>query len=395
MTELKIADPFLRKIVYALGVMAVIVFGFYTLRLIRGLLVFSLDVLSPFLVGLVAAYILAPVVIRLQHQFKLGRVLGTLLVYLIIFLIISLILFFLIPTIMSQLIRLSDALRDAVPALLKWLSENEYVKMDSNFIKSIQETLAKIKIDYEQIASSILPALQKIASGGFSAALGVVKEAFSSLRAVIAFAVFLVFVGIINFYLILDWERIGPFIRKMVPPKHRDRVFHILERMDFAVGGFLRGQIIVAAIIGTSFTVGLFGLGFMGFPALHRFAILIGTVAGVTEFIPYLGSVIGVTPAILIVLFSGGVTWTIKVIALIAVLSLFSLIHAVEGFILQPKIVGKGAGLHPILVLLALFIGAHFGIGGMIIAVPVCAIIRVLIHELYWVPVVERQEPTS
>jgi predicted PurR-regulated permease PerM len=391
MTELKIADPFLRRILYALGVMAVIVFGFYTFGVLKGLLVFGLNVLSPFLIGLIVAYILAPVVIRLQHQLRLGRVLGTLMVYLIIFLVISLILLFLIPTIVSQLIKLSDALREGVPALLKWLSENKYLQMDSNFIKSIQEALAKIKIDHEQIASSILPAFQRIASGGFSAAWSILRETFSSLRAVIAFVGFLVFIGIINFYLILDWERIGPFIRKMVPSKHRERVFHILEKMDFAVGGFLRGQITVAAIVGISFAAGLFGLGFMGFPALRNFAILIGTLAGVSGFIPYLGAIIGVTPAILIVILSGGVTWTTRIIALIAVLSLFSLIQAIEGFVLQPKIVGRGAGLHPLIVLLALVVGAQFGLGGMVVAVPLTAMIRVVVREFYWLPIIERE----
>ena len=390
MTELKIADPFLRRIVYALGVMAVIVFGFYTFGLLKGLLVFTLNVLSPFLIGLIVAYILAPIVIRLQHQLRLGRVLGTLMVYLIIFLLIACILLFLIPTIVSQLIRLSDALKEAVPALLKWLSENKYLQMDSNLIKSIQEALARIKIDYEEIASSVLPAFQRIASGGFSAVWSVIRETFSSVRSVIAFVGFLVFVGIINFYLILDWERIGPFIRKMAPPKHRERTFQILEKMDFAVGGFLRGQITVAAIVGMSFAVGLLGLGFLGFPALRNFAILIGTLAGISGFIPYLGAIIGVTPAILIVLLSGGVSWTTKIIALVGVLALFSLIQAVEGFLLQPKIVGKGAGLHPLIVLLALVIGAQFGIGGMVVAVPLAAIIRVLFREFYWLPIVEK-----
>jgi len=392
MTELKIADPFLRRIVYALGVMAVIVFGFYTFGLLKGFLVFSLNVLSPFLIGLIVAYILAPVVIRLQHQLRLGRVLGTLMIYMIIFLLIGLVLLILIPTIISQLIRLSDALREGVPALLNWLSENKYLQMDSNLIKSIQEALAKIKIDYEQIASSILPALRRIAFGGFSAAWGVVREMFSSVFTVIAFVTFLVFIGIINFYLILDWERIGPFIRKMVPPRHRERVLHIFEKMDFAVGGFLRGQITVAAIVGISFAAGLFGLGFLGFPALRNFAILIGTLAGVSGIIPYLGAVIGVTPAILIVLLSGGTAWTTKIVALIAVLALFSLIQAIEGFVLQPKIVGKGAGLHPLIVLLALVVGSQFGIGGMVIAVPLAAVIRVLVREFYWLPVVEKEE---
>jgi predicted PurR-regulated permease PerM len=141
----------------------------------------------------------------------------------------------------------------------------------------------------------------------------------------------------------------------------------------------------VAAIVGLSFAAGLFALGFLGFPALRNYCILIGTMAGVAGFIPYLGAVIGVTPAILIVLLTGDVTVQFKFIVLIAVLGLFAAIQAIEGFVLQPKVVGKGVGLHPLIVMLGLAAGAQFGIGGMMIAVPLAMVIRIFIREFYLV----------
>lgn len=394
MSEFKIADPVLRRIVYAIGVMGAIALGFYTFSLVKGSIAFVFNVLTPFLVGLILAYILAPVVIGLQQRLKLGRVMGTLFLYVLILLVIFLLLAFLIPTILSQFIKLFQNLKESVPALLTALSENQHLQIDDELIRTIQEKIKEIEVDYEKIVGGLLPALQKVASGSFKAVGEVAKGIFSGVGSVIGFFSFLIFIGIINFYLILDWERIGPLIRKMVPPRHRESVFDILGKIDVAVGGFLRGQLTVSAIVGTLFAVGLFTIGFFGFPALRNYCILIGTAAAIGGFIPYLGAIIGVTPAIIILLLTGGVSWSTKMFTLLGVLGLFSVIQAVEGFILQPKIVGKGAGLHPLVVMLALIVGAQFGIGGMIVAVPAAGIIRVLIREFYWLPI-ERRETAS
>jgi predicted PurR-regulated permease PerM len=377
--------------VYTLGIMGVIVFGLYTLSLLQGLVAFAFHVLTPFMTALILAYILAPVVVRLQHHLKLGRVVGTLVIYVIIFLALCLLLALLIPILLSQVIKVFDALKEGLPLLLTKLSGNKHFQVDAELIQALQNKLKEIHVDYEKIIASLLPTIQKLASGGFGAVGGVARNLFSGAWWVVGFLSFLVFVGFISFYMILDWERIGPLIRKMVPPRHRGQVFDILAKIDIAVGGFLRGRLIVAAIVGSSFAIGLFCLGFFGFPALRNYCILIGAGAGVAGFIPYLGSVIGVAPAIMIVLFTEGLGGDTKVLALIAVLALFALIQTVEGFILHPKILGKGAGLHPIVVLLALIAGAQFGIGGLIIAVPAASIIRVLFRELYWLPI-ERQE---
>jgi predicted PurR-regulated permease PerM len=390
-SEFKIADPLLRRIVYAVGIMGTIAFGFYTFSLLKGPITLVFNVLTPFLVALILAYVLAPFVIGLQHRLKLGRVMGTLVLYLIIFLVIFVLLAFLIPTILSQFVKLFHALKEALPVLLTNLSENKYLQIDAELVKALQDKIKEIEVDYQKVAGALLPALQKAASGGFKAVGEVAKGVFTGVGSLIGFFSFVIFIGIINFYFILDWERIGPFIRKMIPPQYRESAFDVLGKIDVAVGGFLRGQLTVSAIVGTSFAIGLFSMGFFGFPALRNYCILIGAAAAVGGFIPYLGPIIGVTPAIVIVMLTGGVSWGTKIIALMAVLGLFALIQAIEGFVLQPKIVGKGAGLHPLVVMFALIAGAQFGIGGMIVAVPVASVIRVLIREFYWLPI-ERRE---
>jgi predicted PurR-regulated permease PerM len=391
MTGINIADRFLRRIVYTIGVMVVIVLGFYTFSLLRTSIIFILNVLSPFLASLLLAYILAPLVIKLQRNLKLGRIVGTLLLYLLIFMIIFLLVAFLVPTIFQELSRLFEAIKEEMPKLLAWLSENTNLKLDSEFIRNLIDQIENIKIDYQGIVSSIFPAIKTIASGGFSAIEGATKGFFSGIGFLVSFFSFMVFVGIISFYFIVDWEKIRPMINKIVPPQHRHRTFDILDKIDAAMGGFLRGQLTVAVIVGMMFAAGLFGMGFIGFPALRNYAILIGTAAGIAGFIPYLGAVIGVAPAILIIILTGGVEWSIKLLTFAGVLMLFSLIQAIEGFVLQPKIIGKSAGLHPLVVILALIIGSQFGIGGLIIALPLASVIRVLVREFYWIPI-ERRE---
>lgn len=394
-TEFNISDPTLRRMVYAIGVMGIIAFGFYTLSLLEGVLLLTLRILTPFLAAFLVAYILAPIVIALQRQLGLGRIMGTLVLYIVIFLVVFLLLAFLIPKVISQSIELFEIIKTAIPVLLDKLAENPYIKLDRDLIETLRQKIQDIQIDYEKIMAMIVPSLKRLASGGFEAVGMATRSIFSGVGSVIGFFSFIAFVGIINFYLIIDWEKIPRIVRKMVPLKMRDRSFDILDKVDRAVGGFLRGQLTVSIIVGSLFAVGLFIIGFMGFPTLRNYSALIGTAAAIGGFIPYLGALIGVTPAIFIVLFTAGVSWGAKFMALIGVVALFSAIQAIEGFILQPRIVGRGAGLHPLVVMLALIAGAQFGIGGMIVAVPLASILRVLVLEFYWKPLLHRQIPAE
>jgi len=386
MIQMRVDDVRLKRIFYVLGVLGCIVLGFAAIGLLKKPFESLFSLLSPFFLALILAYVISPVVSFLQKKLRLGRVAGTLLVFFLILLAFFLVMAVLIPVILTQMIALVETLREALPKFMQKISEHPYFNIDPDLVKTIEDRIKGIQIDYEAIAGSILPMVQMATSGGMSTVGQISMSVFRGIRSMIGFGAFLAFVAILNFYLILDWDRIGPFLRRAIPPKYRDRTFDILEKMDTAVGGFLRGQLMVSFLVGLMFGVGLFFSGLLGFPALTKFSILIGVAAGIAGFIPYLGPIIGVTPALLIVLLSGAPEWKTKLIGGLVVTGIFIIIQAIEGMVLQPRILGKGAGLHPLAIMLALAAGSGFGITGMIAAVPAACIIRVLLIEFYWRP---------
>lgn len=387
MNDFRIQDAYLRRIVYILGILGIICLGFYSLSLLKKPFLLLFDLLSPFIMGMLLAYIIAPLVTLIQNKLRIGRIAGTLLVFFLILAVFFAVMAVVVPVVLSQLIAMVDTLRAVVPQLLADMAQSPFLDIDQNLIQTIEEKLRQIEINYEQIVGSILPAVKTATSGGLSTVGQISMSIFQGIRSVIGFGAFLAFVAVIVFYLILDKDRVSPFIRKAIPRAYRDRSIDILEKMDNALGGFLRGQLTVALMVGLMFTVGLFFSGFLGFPALTKFSVLIGTVAGIGGFVPYFGPILGVTPALIIILLSGAPDWGTKLLAGLVVLGLFTVIQAVEGMVLQPKILGKGAALHPLAILLALAAGSWFGITGMIAAVPAACIIRVLLIEFYWQPI--------
>ncbi len=395
MVNVNVDDANLKRIFFALGALGCIVLGFTAIGLLKTPFEFLFSLLSPFLLALILAYVLAPVVSFLQKKLRLGRVGGTLLVFFLILLAFFIVMAILIPVLISQSIDLVETLRVVMPGWIQAISAHPSFNIDPDLVKTLETRIKNIEIDYEAIAGSLLPVVQKATSGGISTMGQISMTVFRGVRSVIGFGAFFVFVAIVNFYLVLDWDRVGPFLRQAIPPKYRERTWDIMDKMDDAVGGFLRGQLTVSFLVGLMFAVGLFFTGFIGFPALTQFSILIGVAAGIGGFIPYLGPIVGVTPALLIVLLSGSPEWKIKLMGFLVAGGIFVAIQAIEGMVLQPKILGKGAGLHPIAIMLALAAGAWFGITGMIAAVPVACMVRVLLIEFYWKPVCENGDVSS
>jgi len=251
-------DPLFRKILLILAGLLIIILGFHAFNQVKGMLVLILNILSPFLIALILAYILAPIVVALQKKLKLGRIMGAVILYLLIFGVLFILLTFLIPTVLTELIRLFEMIRQRLPGIINSLSETLNARMDSNAFLMVQNWLEDIEIDFEKIFSSVLPGLKQFATGGMHAMGQTAKGIVSGAGAVIGFFTFIVFVGIIHFYLILDWEKIPPLIQKIVPYKHRDKLFDIMDKMDAAMGGFLRGQLTVSAIVGGDVCTGAF-----------------------------------------------------------------------------------------------------------------------------------------
>jgi len=384
MNDWQFEDYRLKTVIYILGILGIVILGFHAFGLLQKPFAILFDLFSPFILALILAYIISPLVDFIQLKLRLVRMAGTLLVFFLLLLIFFTVIAVMLPVILSQLVELVKTLQTTLPKLMAAIAKSAYVDIDPNLVRTIETKLRNTHIDYEQIVGS-LPVLKKATSEGLSAVGQISMGLFQAVGAVIGFGAFLAFVAIFNFYLLLDKDRVQPFVINSIPLKYRKQAADILKKMDTALGGFLRGQLTVALMVGLMFALGLFLIGFLGFAALTKFSLLIGTAAGICGIIPYFGPIMGVTPALVIVLFSAG-AWETKIIGFLLVTGIFIVIQAIEGMVLQPKILGKGAALHPIAVMLALILGSPLGITGMIAAVPAACIIRVLLVEFYFLP---------
>jgi predicted PurR-regulated permease PerM len=175
---------------------------------------------------------------------------------------------------------------------------------------------------------------------------------------------------VVAFYMLLDWDRMIAVVDSWVPRDHVQTVRTIFSDINTATAGFVRGQGTLCLVLGGMYA---FGLTLTGL----NFSILIGLFAGLISFIPYVGSLTGLVLAVGVAFVQFWPDW----IMVAAVACVFFVGQFIEGNILQPKLVGKSVGLHPVWLMFALFaFGALFGFVGLLIAVPAAAAIAVLVR---------------
>lgn len=170
---------------------------------------------------------------------------------------------------------------------------------------------------------------------------------------------------LLGFYLLQDGPALAEFARRCLPLAWRGDLWRLGCRLEEVVGGFLRGQVVVAAIVG-----GLVGLvaGWLGLP----YAALIGLVAGVFDMIPYFGPIIGAIPAVVVAL-------TISPLKAAQVVVAFLIIQQLENMVIGPRVLGARVGLHPLTVIMAtLFGGQQAGLPGLLLSVPATAALKVI-----------------
>ena len=370
--------PWMRPL-FLLVVAVIIVFGFSVLW---PLIAKVLGVLSPFIVALVVAYVFHPVVTFVQRKLKLGRLGGIAVVAVGIALFVMGMLGWLIPMLYTQL---SAVVRDAGESIPRFIDTFMAQHLDPELAQRIKLQVTEIMTNLDgylkTAADDVLAALKPMAQGSAVAAKGVASGIFLSIMGIIGFFGSLVFTVIIALYYLADMHKIPGVIQTLLPTGHRGRIWEMAVRADKAVGGFLRGQLTACVGVGVLVSIGLFFVG------LKQYAVLIGFFAGLFNFIPYLGPAMGAIPAMLWVLMTSTLTtWGERGIHAAIVVGLFALVQAIDGFIFQPFVVGKQASLHPLAVMLALAVGAQAGLAGMIVAVPLACIVKVIWVELVWRP---------
>ena len=303
--------------------------------------------LMPFLVGMGIAYFLDPLVDKLE-ALRLPRAIATAFISIGAVLIIVLALLTLLPELQRQIVNLITALPDYFAIAQTLLNENlpNLAKESPLLERGIAQITARLESSGDDLIGVIL-----------SSAFGIID-----------ILIFMVVTPVVAFYMLLDWDNMVAKIDSWLPRDHRADIRGLALEMDRVLAGFVRGQLSVCAILGGFYAVTLALVGL-------QFGLVVGLVAGLLSFIPYVGATIGGVLAIGLALFQfwGEPQW------IIAVAAIFVIGQTAEGNILTPKLVGGSVGLHPVWLMFSLSaFGALAGFTGLLLAVPMAACIGVV-----------------
>ena len=324
---------------------------------VGGLLYLLAPVLTPFLVSALLAYLGDPVVDRLEAR-KFSRTLAVVTVFLVIIVSLLLLLLFLIPLLEGQVRNLMQRL----PTYLDWFQVSilPWLRDDLGMDPAL--------FDLGRLRAELLQYIDKF--GGLAA--GALFSFTKSSAVVLSWLVNLLLIPVVTFYLLRDWDILVAHVRDLLPRRIEPAVTNLAEESNEVLGAFLRGQFMVMVALGSIYSVGLAIIGL-------DFALLIGMLAGLLSFVPYLGFIVGITLAgsVAILQFQ-------DVIHLLPVTLVFGIGQAIEGMLLTPKLVGDRIGLHPVAVIFAVLAGGQlFGFFGVLLALPMAAIIMVLLRHTH------------
>lgn len=305
------------------------------------------DVLLPFVIGGAVAYMLDPVADRLE-RLGLGRALATVIITLGAVLAFVLIALLVVPALMRQATGLVTTAPQIVEQVQTFLVAQFPDLMDAD--SQLRQTLGGLVETIRERGGQLLQAVLTSVSGLVNVVLLVVL------------------VPVITFYLLMDWDRMVGLIDELLPRDHAPIIRRIAGEIDDTLASFIRGQGTVCLILGTFYATALMLAGL-------QFGLVVGLVAGLISFIPYVGTILGGATALGLALFQFWGEW--HMVGIVAAIFVFG--QVVEGNFLTPKLVGSSVGLHPVWLIFALSaFGGLFGFVGLLVAVPVAAMLGVL-----------------
>ena len=341
-------DRTLRRIFILVGI-ALLLWTLYLLK----------PVLIPFASAFIIAYLFNPLVDKI-HRIGLPRWVAISIVFIGIGVVITWAIWYLVPLVWQQLMYA----KSSIPASIHWIN--------STFLPWSSKTfsLVPMELDVDQISTAVMDYIQTNYSTDSIQSV-VVKLAQSGLN-FIQVGGTVVLIPIIAFYFLLEWDRMLESMRRLIPRSYEKSTLKIVGECHQVLGAFVKGQFLVMFLLGVIYAVGLQLIGL-------EVGLIIGMVAGLCSIIPYLGFAVGIIAAIVAAFFQFGLDWT----HIILVCVVFGIGQMVEGYILQPFLLGDKIGLSPVAVVFAVLAGAQLGgIVGMLIALPVAAVIVVLLRHL-------------
>ena len=326
-----------------LGVFAALIIVMIVLR----------GVLLPFVIAMAVAYFLDPVNDKLE-RLGLSRALATTVLTVAFLIVVFLGIAFLLPALQRQLVdflanlpRYFQTVKAwAQPAIEHWMSG-----LDPEDVKRIEDAV-----------------------GGFSGrgiqyVLGLVGDLWAGGMALVGFLGFLFITPVVTFYLLRDWDSLVRRIDGWLPVRQAEAIRVQAHLIDQTLAGFVRGQGMVCLILAAYYGAGLSIAGL-------QFGLVVGISAGLISFVPYVGSVGGLVVGVGLALLQFDEAWRVGVVA-----AIFGIGQALEGMVLTPKLVGDRVRLHPVWVIFSVLAGGSlFGFVGMLVSLPVAAVIGVLVR---------------
>jgi len=305
------------------------------------------DVLLPFVLGGAIAYFLDPVADRLEKM-GLSRALGTACITVVALLIFVVMALLVVPTLVNQTVSLIEVAPQLTRDFTNFLTERFPSLLDQD--STLRSSLNSIGATIQERGGQVL------------------QTALASFASIINIILLFVIVPVVAVYLLLDWDRMVAGIDGLLPRDHQPVIRQLARDIDKTLASFIRGMGTVCLILGTYYAIALMLVGL-------QFGLVVGFIAGLVTFIPYLGAILGGALAIGLALFQFWGDW----VSIGLVAGIFALGQVIEGNVLTPKLVGNSVGLHPVWLILSLSVfGTLFGFVGMLVAVPVAAALGVV-----------------
>lgn len=321
--------------------------------------VFMKTVVLPVVLALILYYLLRPV-LRLLERFKIPRIWGILIIFLGGIGLLTLLSVLVFPFLRDQLQNLIEEFPDYFMRLLNNIDQflrtswvGDYYS-ESNF--NIESLIATLPANIADTLQATVTGIIARVTGWISTITGVILS--------------IVIVPFILFYLLKDGDKLPGYFLKLLPPRFRDDTRAVLKDADKQLGAYIQGQLIVAFCIGVMVYIGFLIIGM-------DYALLLGALAMVTSVVPYIGPAIAITPAAIIAL----VTSPFMLVKLAIV---WTVVQLVEGNLISPQVMGKTMYIHPVTIIFVLLTaGSLFGVVGVILGIPMYALLRVIVSHLY------------
>ena len=310
-------------------------------------------ILGPFFLAFILAYLLNPLVVALE-QHRISRKKSILIVFSLIIVVMIAIIFLILPTLYNELSKLAVILPNALQSFTTWSDG-----LREQFRSTGLPSRIALVLDQHLGEQEVL----------FANRLNLFLD---SVPQVLSTVTLYILSPVIAIYFLADWKGLGNRFFRIIPQRWRMEWQRLWQDINHVIRQFVRGDLVIAVIVGVLIGVGVKLVG------MKEYALLIGLLCGFFDLIPYFGPIIGAVPSILLAL-TNSPAMAFKVALIIFI------VQQLEGNVISPKIMGDSVGLHPLWIVFALLAGGELaGIWGMLLAVPVAAVIRVIFNHIYF-----------